>query len=172
MGQLPGTVLGDAEKHKERKALGDFVSKQTSVVKLSKDKTRVATEITIKALDHSFRCSGMDLERYCDQSGLVGLQENEARYYVDADKLPPEACEFGQTRRVCIINTNTKETRFEYIRPEEDKRVQLLCRSDKGSKGWTMWFPLYDTARLLGSFFQTFAIWNGILRKMHAMTQV
>ena len=146
-----------AELQQYKMTLERYLSSTKEGKTPTKDKdekdVRIPTLICIKATDHVLRVgTGLSLTTFFNPWPVRRLKSTETRYYILAADLEADLVSDGQTRRACIFDSESNKTRLELI-GLGDKRNRLHARSDRGSLGWTQWFPLFAASDLCGSFF-------------------
>ena len=122
---------------------------------------RLANSLCIKGLDHTLSTTfGMSLRDFRG-AGISPLAPDEVRYFIDRAKLPSSLVSRGETRRCCILNKTTGETRLELQHAGRTPRNVLFTCSDTGSVGWQMWFWLFPCYGARGRSCQTPPIRTG-----------
>ena len=110
---------------------------------------------------HMLRCSDhalqtvtagqLSISNFMVQNEVRALGPTEKRYYRLASELPRSVCSRGQKRRACVLDTETKKRRLEFIATDDDE-WSLHLRADRGP-GWIGFFPLYASLPCNGTFF-------------------
>ena len=91
----------------------------------------------------------LSLAHFIREHPVKRLAKTEVRYYLEKGQVDDELFGRGQLRRAAIFDKATKQTRLEIVRASAHC---LHVRSDRGSLGWTQWFPLYSALPTAGSF--------------------
>lgn len=147
----PGDSMTDEELSKYRSDLERFCG--TGSKSSDKGPQRIPTVLSIRALDHALQAGcKLSFAFFFNAHPVRPLLAHERRFVVESAKLPASLCARGQKGRVSVLDEQTGRTRLELIIPA-GLRHRLHCRSDRGSLGWTQWFPLFEITPLMGSFF-------------------
>lgn len=145
----PGRTMGNEELSRFQEQLQAFCSEHRPQPKVP---PRISACIIVKGLDHALQRGAKLSLRFFENPHVVArLKPEEDRFYRTRQELPAALCPDGVLRRACIIDKHTRKTRLELIRCD-GPRHRLHCRSDRGSVGWTQWFPLFSAFPTLGSF--------------------
>ena len=111
---------------------------------------RIPTVICLKATDHALQAGArLSLAHFIREHPVKRLAKTEVRYYLEKGQVDDELFGRGQLRRAAIFDKATKQTRLEIV---GESAHCLHVRSDRGSLGWTQWFPLYSALPTAGSF--------------------